>query len=151
MIKVPFGYKAWKSVRRLGRYFLFFVISMTVFFLVSASVISVNTTIFTEDLGAILFCNVSGVPRPDIPWFNDKNENVNNGSLWKLPNISRNDNGTYRCEASNDCGMDSKTFDLIVQCKSVRKSEFGLTRRVLSTEVQGHSSSSFSMCLICTL
>ena len=113
--------------------------------------IRVNTTNFTEDLDAILFCDVSGVPRPGVSWFNDKNENVNNGSLWKLPNISRNDNGTYRCKASNDCGMDSKTFDIIVQCKSVRKSEFGLTRRVLSTEAEGHSSSFFSMCLICTL
>ena len=121
------------------------------FFLVSASVISVNTTTFTEGDAAILLCDVSGVPRPDVSRFNDKNENVNNGSLWKFPNISRNDNGTYRCEASNDCGRDSKTFDIIVRCKSVRKSEFGLTRRVLSTEAEGHSSSSFSMCLICTL
>ena len=105
----------------IRKIFYFFIIIMTVFFLVSASVISVNTKIFTEDLDAILFCDVSGIPRPDVSWFNDKNENVNNGSLWKLPNISRNDNGTYRCEASNDCGMDSKTFDIIVQCKSVWK------------------------------
>ena len=88
--------------------------------------INVNTTIFTEGEDAILFCNLSGVPRPVVSWFNDKNENVNNGSLWKLPNISRNVNGTYRCEASNHCGKDSKTFDITVQCKSVGKSDFKL-------------------------
>ena len=85
-----------------------------------------NTTIFTESEDAILFCDVSGFPRPVVSWFNDKNETVENDSLWKLLNISRNDNGTYRCEASNDCAMDSKTFDIIVQCKSVGKSDFKL-------------------------
>ena len=93
--------------------------------------ISVNTTTFTEDLDAILFCDVSGVPTPVVSLLNDKNENVSNGSLWKLPSISRNDNGTYRCEASNDCGMDSKTFDIIVHCKSMRISDFGLQPIVL--------------------
>ena len=86
--------------------------------------VNVNKAIFTEGEDATLFCNVSGVPRPVVSWFNDKNKNVTNGSLWKLLNISRNDNGTYRCEASNNCAMDSKTFDIIVQCKSVGKSDF---------------------------
>ena len=62
---------------------------------------------------------MSGVPPPVISWFNDKNENVYDGSLWKLPSVNRSDNGTYKCQASNGCGMDSKTFDIIVQCKSV--------------------------------
>ena len=88
---------------------------------VPAKVVNVNATIFTEGEDAILVCDVSGAPRPVVSWFNDKNENVKNGSLWKLLNISRSDNGTYRCEASNDCAMDSKTFDIIVQCKSVGK------------------------------
>ena len=88
--------------------------------------INVNTTIYTEGHDAILFCDQSGFPPPVVSWFNDKNENVNNGSIWKLLNIRRNDNGTYRCEASNDCGMGSKTFDIIVQCKSVGKSDFKL-------------------------
>ena len=88
------------------------------FFKVSATVNSVNTTIFSEGEDAILFCDVSGVPPPVVSWFNEKNENVYNGSLWKLPSVNRSYNGTYKCEASNDCGMDSKTFDLIVQCKS---------------------------------
>lgn len=79
--------------------------------------INVNTTIFTEGEDAILFCDVSGVPPPLVSWFNDKNDNVNNGSLWKLSSVSRNDNGTYQCIASNTCGMDSKTFDVIVQRK----------------------------------
>ena len=88
--------------------------------------ISVNTTVFTEREDVILFCKEFGDPRPDVSWFNDKNRKVNSGSLWKLLNISRNYNGTYRCEASNHCGVDNKTFDVIVQCKSVRKSDFSL-------------------------
>ena len=88
--------------------------------------VNVNTTIFTEGEDAILLCDVSGLPGPVVSWFNDKNENVKNGSLWKLLNISRNDNGTYRCEASNDCARDNKTFDIIVQCKSVGKSDIKL-------------------------
>ena len=99
---------------------------MTVFFLVSASVISVNTTIFTDGEDAILFCNVSGIPPPVVSWFDDKNEKVNNGSLWKLPSVNRSYNGTYKCEASNGCGKDNKTFNIIVQCKSVGKPDFRL-------------------------
>ena len=85
---------------------------------VPAKVINVNTTIFTEDKDAILFCEVSGVPPPVVSWFNDENENVYNGSLWKLLSINRSYNGTYHCIASNACRMDRKTFDIIVQCKS---------------------------------
>ena len=87
------------------------------YFKVSASVNSVNTTIFSEGEDAILFCDVSGVPPPVVSWFNDNNKNVYNGSLWKLLSINRSYNGTYQCIASNACGMDSKTFDIIVQCK----------------------------------
>ena len=76
-----------------------------------------NTTIFSEGEDTILFCDVSGVPPLVVSWFNDKNENVYNGSLWKLLSIDRSYNGTYKCIASNACGMDSKTFDIIVQCK----------------------------------
>ena len=70
---------------------------------------------------------MSGIPPPPVvSWFNDKNENVYNGSLWKLPSVNRSYNGTYKCEASNDCGKDNKTFDIIVQCKSVGKPDFGV-------------------------
>ena len=88
--------------------------------------ISVNTTVFTEREDAILFCNVSGDSRPDVSWFNDKNRKVNNGSLWRLLNISRSYNGKYKCEASNGCGMDNKAFDVVVQCKSWGKPRFKL-------------------------
>ena len=87
--------------------------------------ISVNTTSFSEGEDAIFFCDVSGVPPPVVSWFNDKNENVYNGSLWKLPRVNRSYSGTYKCEASNGCGKDSKTFHVIVQCKSVGRPGFG--------------------------
>ena len=88
--------------------------------------ISVNTTSFSEGEDVILFCDLSGIPYPVVSWFNDKNENVYNGSLWKLPSVNRSYNGTYKCDASNGCGKDSKTFDVIVQCKSVGKPDFGV-------------------------
>ena len=118
--------KHW-NMTRLKWLSLYFHINYHCFyFKVSASVNSVNTTIFTEGEDAILFCDGSGVPPPVVSWFNDKNENVNNGSLWKLPSVNRSYNGTYKCEASNGCGMDNKTFDIIVQCKSVGKTDFGV-------------------------
>ena len=111
--------KHW-NMKRLKWLSLYFHINYHCFyFKVSASVNSVNTTVFSEGEDAILFCDVSGVPPPVVSWFNDKNENVYNGSLWKLPSVNRSYNGTYKCQASNGCGMDSKIFDIIVQCKSV--------------------------------
>ena len=87
--------------------------------------ISVNTTSFSEGEDVILFCVVSGVPSPVVSWFHDKNETVYNGSLWKLPSVNRSYSGKYKCEASNGCGKDSKAFDVIVQCKSVGRPDFG--------------------------
>ena len=118
--------KHW-NMKRLKWLSLYFHINYHCFyFKVSASVNIVNTKIFTEGDDAVLFCNVSGVPLPVASWFNDKNENVYNGSPWKLPSVNRSYNGTYKCEASNGCGKDSKTFDIIVQCKSVGKPDFGV-------------------------
>jgi len=34
-----------------------------------------------------------------------------------LANISRNETGEYRCEASNECGNASETVTIEVQCK----------------------------------
>ena len=86
---------------------------------VPASVTSVNATKVTEGQNVIIFCDAVGVPPPVVSWFNDKDEKVNNGAIWRLPNISRNDQGTYKCRAKNTCNVDYKSTDIIVECKSL--------------------------------
>ena len=90
-----------------------------VYFQVSASVTSVNTTNFVEGENAILFCKVSGVPYPSVTWINVTNmEKVNDGAIWRLPNISRSNHGMYNCKANNTCNVDNKMVNIVVQCKS---------------------------------
>lgn len=81
--------------------------------------ISVNTTDFVEGKNVILFCNVSGVPDPSVSWINVTSmETVNDGTIWRLPNISRNNHGMYKCRANNTCNVDYTMVDIVVQCKS---------------------------------
>ena len=88
-------------------------------FKVSASVTRVNTTNFVEGENVILFCDVSGDPYPSVSWINVTNmETVNDGAIWRLPNISRNNHGMYNCRANNTCNVDDKTVYIVVQCKS---------------------------------
>ena len=90
-----------------------------VYFKVSASVTSVNTTNFVVGENAILFCNVSGFPYPSVSWINVTSmETVYNGAIWRLPNISRNNHGMYNCRANNTCNVDNKMVNIVVQCKS---------------------------------
>lgn len=90
-----------------------------VYFKVSASVTSVNTTNFVEGENAILFCNISGFPYPSVSWINVTSmETVYNGAIWRLPNISRNNHGMYNCRANNTCNVDNKMVNIVVQCKS---------------------------------
>ena len=63
---------------------------------------NVNTTNFVEGENVILFCNVSGVPNPSVSWIDVTSmETVNNDDIWRLPNISRNNHGMYKCRANN--------------------------------------------------
>ena len=79
----------------------------------------VNTTNFVEGENVILFCNVSGVPNPSVSWIDVTSmETVNNDDIWRLPNISRNNHGMYKCRANNTCNVDNKMVDIVVQCKS---------------------------------
>ena len=75
-----------------------------------------NLTV-TEGENATLYCNVSGSPEPNITWTNVSNGNGRNGKRLFLQTISRSQAGEYRCDASNDCGSDSRTSTVTVQCK----------------------------------
>lgn len=68
---------------------------------------------------------INGKPKPEVLWFKDGARlhdslkvNVSSrggSSKLSIPNIKPNDAGTYRCEARNDVGSSSKSFDVIVE------------------------------------
>lgn len=93
---------------------------MTVFYFKAPAIVTgVNTTNFVEGESVILFCDVFGAPYPSVSWINVTNmEKVNDGAIWRLPNMSRNYHGTYQCRANNTCNMDIKEIDIVVKCKS---------------------------------
>ena len=78
-------------------------------------VISSNTAI--EGLLYSLNCEVSGDPVPSVSWIKVSNDEHHVGKILNFPNISRNDAGSYTCEASNRCGKDFKTESINVFCK----------------------------------
>ena len=52
-----------------------------------------------------------------VYWIKEDTNQRINGSVLNFTNINRNDNGTYRCEAENDCGSDSRVEIINVFCK----------------------------------
>ena len=78
-------------------------------------VISSNTAI--EVLPYNLSCEVSGVPVPSVSWIKVGNDEHRVGKTLNFTSISRNDAGSYTCQASNRCGNDSKTEYINVFCK----------------------------------
>ena len=64
-----------------------------------------------------LSCEVSGNPVPYVSWINARNVEHYVGKILNFSNISRNDAGSYTCEASNRCGKDSQTESINVFCK----------------------------------
>ena len=64
-----------------------------------------------------LSCEVSGDPVPSVSWIKVSNDEHRVGKIFYFTNISRNDTGSYTCEASNRCGNDSKTESINVFCK----------------------------------
>ena len=63
-------------------------------------------------------CNASGIPAPMVTWIKvGGGEIITNGSELVFTNISKNEDGEYKCEASNECGSASETATIKVQCK----------------------------------
>ena len=65
-----------------------------------------------------LFCNASGMPSPSVLWIKVSSGQRFSTNELVLPNISRNEAGDYRCEASNPCANVSVSVAVDVQCKS---------------------------------
>ena len=64
-----------------------------------------------------LSCEVSGDPVPSVSWIKVSNDEHHVGKILNFTRISKNDTGSYTCEASNRCGKDSKTESINVLCK----------------------------------
>ena len=66
-----------------------------------------------------LYCDVSGSPRPNVRWTNVTSGETRNGKTWNIANIIRTDAGEYRCDASNECGNDTRSTFITVTCEYV--------------------------------
>ena len=64
-------------------------------------------------------CEASGDPPPNVyTWKrNETNDVVANGNILNFTHINRNDAGLYKCEATNQCGMDAGLQFVDVYCK----------------------------------
>ena len=87
-------------------------------FTVPSSIQPMQNETLTEGGSVTLFCNASGMPSPSVLWIKVGGSQRTNGSELVFTNINRSEAGEYRCEASNQCGIDSKSARIDVQCKS---------------------------------
>ena len=76
-----------------------------------------NETV-TEGGNVTLLCNASSVPLPSVSWVKVSSGERFNGRELMLTNISRNQDGEYRCDVSNECGNASESSNIGVQCKA---------------------------------
>ena len=86
-------------------------------FTVSSSIQPIEDEVIIEGGNVTLFCNASGMPSPTVSWIKVSSSQRTSGSQLNFTNISRNEAGEYRCEASNLCGNDSESATVDVQCK----------------------------------
>ena len=75
-----------------------------------------NITV-VEGENRTITCNASGSPVLTVTWTEVSSHSPSSGFMRYLTNISRNNGGEYKCEATNDCGNSSASTFLIVLCK----------------------------------
>ena len=75
----------------------------------------------TEGDNATLQCSVTGNPVPSTAWIRQNTEEVvSYDEILILPNIKRNESGSYECLAWNGIGNNStKSFTIVVECKLI--------------------------------
>ena len=71
-----------------------------------------------EGSEAILFCNASGNPQPNITWtkLGSNSAFPTSGSL-TLTNLKKEDDGVYKCLVQNDLGPAEATATVTVLCE----------------------------------
>ena len=80
-----------------------------------------NTKITVEEGdGVVIQCSATGIPVPNVTWFNNRQEVLGygkgNASLF-FKNSTRKENGTYVCIAKNSAGKKEKESIVNVVCK----------------------------------
>ena len=66
-----------------------------------------------------IICTASGIPEPDVKWFRNgimKSEGTET-ALLAFNNVSRTDDGRFKCQANNSAGQSENFVALVVHCK----------------------------------
>ena len=72
-----------------------------------------------EGISVLLFCNASGNPHPNISWTKVGDDKVlSMGNTLNLSEITRDQDGQYKCIASNKAGVAVAVAGVTVYCKS---------------------------------
>lgn len=69
-----------------------------------------------EGQNVTLDCSVSG-SSPEVKWTKDNSAEKRDGRTWIITDINNGHIGEYSCEATNDCGYDSKRIYINVKCE----------------------------------
>ena len=83
----------------------------------ASTIRSLQSKTITEGGNLNLSCNASGTLPLVVSWVRISTGQRFDVSVLQLTNINRTQAGNYRCEASNDCGNESKTATVDVKCK----------------------------------
>ena len=88
------------------------------FIIVAASIelVALTQTV-TEGQSKSLYCNASGNPNPMVSWTKIGTGPVLNENVLNFTSINRTDAGTYKCEATNECGNATTMTTIVVHCK----------------------------------
>ncbi|XP_068685519.1 uncharacterized protein [Montipora foliosa] len=77
----------------------------------------IQNEMIIEGGNVTLTCNTSGFPTPTVLWVKTSNGQRTNGTELVFTNITRDQAGEYRCEASNLCHTDTEMATVDVQFK----------------------------------
>ena len=74
---------------------------------------------YIEGSAVNITCTASGIPDPDVKWFrNDIMKSEGTKTAWlTFNNVSRTDDGQYKCQANNSAGEIENYVELVVHCK----------------------------------
>ena len=82
-------------------------------------VVSPQDVVLVEGQGLTLFCNASEYLTPNITWYKVGGSMVGRGDTYHIKNVSRGDEGSYRCVVNNEeeCDTVRAVAKVTVQCK----------------------------------